>query len=78
MVKIPKWIMQEEHWRIWEEIILCKEAVWKILSKIKLKAEKEKNEINQRIVDQKYDLNSTKKEKCFRIVYNDEIRWLCK
>ena len=51
-----------------KKINLCKEGGGKILSKIKLKTQNE----NQK-EEQKYDWDTIKREKCFRIVYNDKI-----
>ena len=55
-----------------KKINLCKEVEGKILGKIKLKAENQK-EVSHKEVEPKYDWDSIKREKCFRIVYNDKI-----
>ena len=51
-----------------KKINLYKEGGGKILSKIKLKTQNENEK-----EEQKYDWDTIKREKCFRIVYNDKI-----
>ena len=55
-----------------KKINLCKEVEGKILGKIKLKSENQK-EVSHKEIEPKYDWDSIKREKCFRIVYNDKI-----